>query len=295
MGIFRPDFNKPGPGVHKDEPRKKGTARFFEVMSRDYRDLVKLNLLFIASILPSVAFLALAFAGFLSIIMFPLSILAAFPVGSVVVAVFFCITRILRDEPGYFWDDFKRKFHENMKQAALPGILGVVFIYAQIIMLMQVMIAGEIDIVSLMVGLVPLLLFSMVAPYVFIQFAYINLGTMRVINNAFLLAFYGFKRTLMGGVLSLAPWIAIFMYFPLSLIVAPLILLFGFTVPWLWCFMWMWPHFDSQLNMEEELRKISEDNISQEGENNDKEVVVEGMRKVNIEVQQKLKKEEENN
>ena len=55
MGIFNRDFNKPGPGVNKDEPRKKGAARFFELLTRDFGDLIKLNLLFCVCAIPTVS------------------------------------------------------------------------------------------------------------------------------------------------------------------------------------------------------------------------------------------------
>ena len=32
MGLFMRNFDKPGPGVSPDAPRKKGAARFFEIL-----------------------------------------------------------------------------------------------------------------------------------------------------------------------------------------------------------------------------------------------------------------------
>lgn len=36
MGLFMRNFDKPGPGVSPDAPRKKGAARFFEILGRDF-------------------------------------------------------------------------------------------------------------------------------------------------------------------------------------------------------------------------------------------------------------------
>ena len=36
MGLFTRNFDKPGPGVSPDAPRKKGAARFFEILGRDF-------------------------------------------------------------------------------------------------------------------------------------------------------------------------------------------------------------------------------------------------------------------
>ena len=64
MGIFNRNFNKPGPGVNKDEPRKKGFARFFELLIRDFGDLVKLNMILFICVLPSVVmFLVLTYSN----------------------------------------------------------------------------------------------------------------------------------------------------------------------------------------------------------------------------------------
>ena len=63
MSIFKNNYNKPGPGVPRDAPRKKGVPRFFEVLSRDFSNLVKLNLILFIFTLPAQAayFLALLF------------------------------------------------------------------------------------------------------------------------------------------------------------------------------------------------------------------------------------------
>ena len=36
MGLFHQNFDKPGPGVSPNAPRKKGAARYFEVLARDF-------------------------------------------------------------------------------------------------------------------------------------------------------------------------------------------------------------------------------------------------------------------
>ena len=35
MGLFSFSYNKPGPGVSPDTPRKRGVARLLEVLGRD--------------------------------------------------------------------------------------------------------------------------------------------------------------------------------------------------------------------------------------------------------------------
>lgn len=53
FGLF--DYNKPGPGVRKDEPEKKGVARYFDILGRRLWKMVALNFLYVvASIIPFV-------------------------------------------------------------------------------------------------------------------------------------------------------------------------------------------------------------------------------------------------
>lgn len=55
MGIFNNNYSKPGPGVYKDTPKKKGLNLFYEIFFRKFWNLVKLNLLYILTLIPTFA------------------------------------------------------------------------------------------------------------------------------------------------------------------------------------------------------------------------------------------------
>ena len=57
LGLFG-NYDKPGPGVNKDEPPKAAPVRFFEILFRKFTKLVQLNLIFI---IPTLVALALMF------------------------------------------------------------------------------------------------------------------------------------------------------------------------------------------------------------------------------------------
>ena len=40
-------YTKEGPGVRKDQPPKKGAARFFEILFRDYGHILMLKFLYL--------------------------------------------------------------------------------------------------------------------------------------------------------------------------------------------------------------------------------------------------------
>ena len=274
MGFFSRDFSKAGPGVPKDEPRKKGVQRFFEILIREHRDLLKVNVAFFVCVLPSAALFVL---GLLNI--FPIglgfSIVASYPIGGAMAASFFCITRMLRDDPGFVWDDFKRKFRENLRQAGITGVLCATFLYTQFFMfwlpvMLDGLLADElegavepllVDPTWILIGLILLILFSMITPYLFLHFAYIKLGAYAIAKNSILMALSNVVRSFMGAVFGLIPWIAFFMFFQISFVLTPLIPLFFFVISWLLSLMWIWPVFDKRFSIEETLKKEQEEEL----------------------------------
>jgi len=280
MGIFNRNFNKPGPGVSKDEPRKKGAARFFELWTREFGDLVKLNLIFSVCILPSLAVFLIGLMLFYPspafLVSFCISLILAYPIGGAITACVYYITKMMRDDPSFVWYEFKRKFRENYRQAAPIGMLCTAFVYAQImlwgslLMLPEAMQAdGSVteviinegvmpvgpggDLFWLIIGLFSLLLFGMLTPYIFMHFSYISLGTPGTLKNSVLMTFGHLPRSFMGALMGGIMWIAFALYFPLSMTAVPLILVFGITTSMLLCLMWVWKPFDKTFNIEETL------------------------------------------
>jgi len=260
MGLFTRDFSKAGPGVPKDEPRKKGISRFFEILIREYRDLMKINLLFTLSVLPSTVLFLLGLFEILPLGL-GLSIVAAYPIGGALAASFFCITRMLRDDPSYVWDDFKRKFNENLRQAGITGVLCATFLYTQFFMfwlpvMLSVIAEPDEPVVSLtwiLIGSILLILFNMITPYLFLHFAYIKLGTFVTVKNSILIALSNVRRSFMGAVFGLIPWVAFIMYIQITYVLFPLIPLIFFVLSWLLTLMWVWPVFNKRFSIEETL------------------------------------------
>jgi len=163
---------------------------------------------------------------------------------------------MLRDEPGYIWDDFKRKFLENMKQAAMPGILCVAFIYAQVLLWGTLLFtSASIDAVWLALGISALVVFGMVTPYVFLLIAYVDIKTTQVVKNSMVIAFIHAPRSFMGVLTGGLIWIALILFLPVSLLAAPLILLIGVSFSLLLCLMWVWPPVNKLFKIEETLRE----------------------------------------
>jgi len=270
MGLFSRNWEKPGPGVKKDEPRKKGAARFFELFFRDFWELIKINLLFCLSVLPSlIAFLfsVLGFFGEFSGIAFVLSLLLAFPVGGALTAYYYYITKLMRDDPSYVWYEFKRKFGENFRQAAFPGILCTAFVYAQVLLWGALLLSEQgTDIVWLFVALISLLIFGMITPYIYLHLAYIELKTLGILKNSILMSFGYMPRSFMGAFLGGILWVACLMLFPVSLLFVPIIVLIGISLSILLTLMWIWKPFDEHFKIEEKLIARIEEEMEKEVE-----------------------------
>ena len=257
MGFFRRNFDKPGPGVRKDEPRKKGAARFFELLFRDFGDLVKLNLLFFLTVLPSALVFVIGIFWLHIGVALLLSLVLAFPVGGAVVAYVYYITKMMRDEPSYVWYEFKRKFKENFRQAAPIGMLCTAFIYAQILIwstFFSALTAGEPvgDFIWYFLTILAIVVFLMIAPYIFLHFAYIDLKTSQVIKNSVLMAFGFILRSFMCALVGGVIWMVFALFWP---VLFPVIILFGMSLSMLLGLMWVWPPFNKHFKVEETLIK----------------------------------------
>jgi len=256
LNIFKRNSDKPIIGYKKDGPQKKGVSRFFEILVRDFWDLIKLNLLFCICIFPTAVLFLLSLFGVYSGITFALSIFAAFPVGGAVTAYIFYITMMLRDEPSNVWYECKRKFIENFKQAALTGILCAVIIYTQIMLWVFLLQSdpGH-EIFWGVAAIFAILFFFMITPYMFMHFAYIELGTWQILKNSIMMSFAYILRSLMGALFGCAMWVLFALYFPISMTVFPVVFVIGISLSILLCLMWVWPPFDKTFKIEETLNE----------------------------------------
>jgi Protein of unknown function, DUF624. len=221
-------------------------------------NLIKLNLLFCLFALPSGLFFMLGVVTPLGIIATVLSLFAALPIGGAYCACLFCLSKMIRRDPGYLWYDFKRKYKENYKQAAVPGILCTLFVYVQLFLWVGVINNGM-NVVWVLAGLVPLIIFGMVVPYIFLQISYIELGTASILKNSLILSFGHIGRSFVSSLANGAIWVVFALFFPESLPYSPLLLVFGFSVSWFLSLMCIWSPVNKQHAIEETLRKQSED------------------------------------
>ena len=105
MGLFTRNFDKPGPGVSPDAPRKKGAARFFEILGRDFSTIWLAGILAMLGGLPFAAGVWFAVETHSLVPLVIAGVLGGMIAAPQIVGLNDTILRTLRDEPGYWWGD----------------------------------------------------------------------------------------------------------------------------------------------------------------------------------------------
>lgn len=249
MGLFNffGNYNKPGPGVSKDEPPKAAPIRFFEIYFRKFSKLVQLNLIFL---LPTIVVVALMVALYffpthfllqipsgedmvrldvwsLYVMPLPLILLSPFVAGLTIVTRNFA-----REEHAFVWSDFWEAVRNNWKYFLLNGLI----IYAAYVILSFSMIyyynrAVEETLLyaPFWLCVVVSLVFLFAQYYIPIMFVTFDLKFGQVYRNALIFILAGFGRNLLitlilGGLLVLI--IGVIPIMPLTILLLLLFFLF---------------------------------------------------------------------
>ncbi len=150
MGLFG-SFTKPGPGIPKDAPKKKGLARYFEIF---FRKLKKLFLLNIITFIMSIPFLAIMYIfapitpespiikavgdlseqEVISLIgrfhtLFAVTAFALLGSGPASAAYAYITRCFTREEHAWIFSDFKDKFLENFKQSIILTVFNILSVF----------------------------------------------------------------------------------------------------------------------------------------------------------------------
>ena len=217
MGFFGGNYDRPGPGIPKDQPAKKGLALFFDILMREGWSLLLLNLIYFLFCLPVVT------------------------IGPATAALSRVTVTMVRDKNVYAWRDFWEAFRKNWKQGLLFGILCTAVSALETASLLTALAAGAADasqswmlfsagaagLVGLSIGI-----------YIFPLIAYVELGSGDLLKNAVFLAFLGKGRTLAAVAVLTVLDLAAALLWPLSL---PWLLAIHFSLCSLISSMWAWP------------------------------------------------------
>lgn len=201
MGLFG-NYARPGPGIPKDAPPKKGLALFFDVLSREFFELVKLNLLYLLFCVP------------------------VFTIPAATTAMCRIALTMLRDRNHFLWHDFFAAFKREFKWSTLLGLplLALILLCGGALRFYAAAaLSSPAWSIPLLAAGALLLLFLCAALYLFPMLALVDLPPRQALRNALLLALLCLPRNLLAlaviGVLQLL----LLATLPMSLIYLPLI------------------------------------------------------------------------
>ena len=260
MGLFSSDrYSRPGPGVNPDTPRKKGMSRLLEILGRDLWSFFRAGLLAFAGMLPFVLGMVLAVTSHAVLLVVLAGVVGGMIAMPELVAMADTVLRSLRDEPGYWWQTYRRVWKRNLKESLLPGAIAGVVFGIQIFTLFHLpdLNATVVTWVMLLVSLILTLgLFSYLLP----QIALLDLPFFGILKNSALL-FLGYLPRSAGAVLiQLVYWALILLFFPLTLYILPLTSVWVPLVPSLLC---IYPALNKSFDIEKTITKMREDHLQQ--------------------------------
>lgn len=251
MGLFTPNYLKPGPGVSPDAPRKKGLARLFELLGRDFADFFRAGLLALLGIIPFIVLVVLSIETH-AVLFVLLAGLAGGIAAPQICSMADTVLRSLRDEPGFWWQTYRRVWKRNLKATLLPGVVFGLVLATQLFTLFHLSAfgAGTTLLVMLIVSLI--LSFGLFT-YVWPQVALLELSFAGVMKNAVLL-FMGYLPRSLGAVaVQLVYWGAVVLFFPVSTILLPLA---SFWLPMVPSLLIIYPALEKSFNVEATIKQM---------------------------------------
>ena len=182
MGLFGGffDYNKSGPGINKDAPKKNTFFVFFETWFRNIWKLV----------VPSI------FYVFMSLFIIPF--------GFASVGITNITRNLSRDKHSFGISDFFMTIKKNWKQSLIIGIINTI-VTALLIFAIWFYINCEGMIFTILSGfsIAMFFLFAMMKYYIWMMIITFDLKIAQIYKNSFNFAFLNFKKNLLVGIASI--------------------------------------------------------------------------------------------
>lgn len=163
FGLF--NYDKPGPGVDKNAPKKKSFVVFFEILGRKFWKLILVNLLYVLFSLPVVT-------G-----------------GLANVGMTYITRNFARQKHAFVWGDFIDTIRKNWKQALPVGIINTV-----VTLLLAFNIywyycgEGTLSLALMALSLALFIIFSFMKYYIYIMMVTFSLNIRQLYKNSMIFA-----------------------------------------------------------------------------------------------------------
>lgn len=204
MGIFG-NFDKPGPGIEKNAPKKKGIALFFDVYLRAFWELLKLNMLYLLFCIPIIT------------------------IGPATAAMTKVTMLIVRERPFFVFGDFFEAFKSNFKQSFVTGLLlgaSSVLLFVAMQFYWGVAAQNKLMYVIAFITVAFAFMLAMASIYIYPMLVTMALPLKLIYKNSLLLSVVCLKHSLPALVVVGLFAVGIFCFLPFSI---PLLLVWFFS------------------------------------------------------------------
>ena len=210
FGLF--NYEKEGPGVSKNAPKKKTFIVFFETFFRNFWKFMNINLVY-------------------SLISFPLVTCGLANVGLTNVA-----RNIARDKHSFGLSDFFDTIKKNWKQGLVAGIINVIVfaLLAMSFMFYNLIKNSTMAAIGLGLSFMLFFIFAVMNFYIWTLMITFKFKLSQIYKNSFQFVFLNLKNNLICGIsllLVYALYIAVFILFPNAIVFTVLLFLSACTLP----------------------------------------------------------------
>lgn len=229
MSFLRPNYDRPGKGVEKDEPELSGAAKFFTIFFRRLSKFAQLNLTFM---IPVVGVLLLMLVVYimpvqrysleitmasnivklslweLYAVPLPLILLAPFHTGVMVVT-----KRLANEEYAFVWSEYWKGVKDNWKQGLLNGILcylAYLILSFSIIYYYNQLTAQWFNFIPLALVLLLLIVFVLAELYIPLMIVSVDLKFTHIVKNSIIFGIMSLFKNLLTIIILAAVLVVMF-------------------------------------------------------------------------------------
>ncbi|MFA7637303.1 MAG: hypothetical protein WCX81_06040 [Monoglobales bacterium] len=223
MGLFNQNYNKPGKGVRKDEPEKKGAALYWELFARKWRSYLLLNILYAITCIPALLFYFFIVAGLMpgdnlaeeiSLATMIAGFMVIFFAGSPFKSGFIYVLRnFVRQQHAWTVGDFLEKTRKNFGQSLIAFFVDLLvstcFLFA-IKFYLTVSVTGVWMSILLGIVIVVMVMYAMMQSFIWCMMVTFELKLWTIYKNSFLLSMATIPVNIISIVIRIAMAAAIF-------------------------------------------------------------------------------------
>lgn len=196
--------------------RKKGFARLWEILDRDYMKFLLSGALALLGLIPFGAACAVAIVLNSAALALVLGGLGGIIAAPMLCGILDTCLRSLRDEPGFWWMTYRAAWKQNVKSAVLPGAVFGAAMSAVVVSLYYTDL-GEMSNLALVLSLLGVLLMISMMLLVFVQIPLMRLSFFQMVRNALMLFIRLTGKSLLASAVIAVYYILITAFFPSSL------------------------------------------------------------------------------